>query len=84
MKISDGIKLVFKRTGVKQKDLASDLGYKSGAAITNVISRENITVDTLVRICNELGYSVILRPSVVKPSEAEIVIDAPKKDGVGQ
>ena len=84
MKISEGIKLLFKRTGVKQKDLASDLGYKSGAAITNVISRENITVDTLVRICNELGYSVVLRPSVVKPSEAEIVIDAPKKDGVSQ
>ena len=82
MKISEGIKELFKRTGVKQKDVANDLGYKSATFISNAISRENLTLDVLVRMCNELGYSVVLRPSVVKPSEAEIVIDVPKKDGV--
>ena len=82
MKISDGLKQLFARTGVKQKDLAQDLGYKSPAIISNAISRENITVDTLVRMCNQLNYTIVLRPSAVKPSESEIVIDIPKKEGV--
>ena len=82
MKISEGIKQLFSRTGAKQKDVAASLGYKSPAIISNAIARENMTLDVLVRMCNELNYDVVLRPSAVKPSESEIVIDIPKKDGV--
>lgn len=82
MKISEGIKQLFSRTGTKQKDVAARLGYKSPAIISNAIARENITLDVLVRLCNDLNYDVVLRPNVVKPTEAEIVINVPKKDGV--
>lgn len=82
MKISEGIKQLFLRTGAKQKDIAASLGYKSPAIISNAIARENVTLDVLVRICNELHYDVVLRPSAVKPSETEIVINIPKKEGV--
>lgn len=84
MKISEGIKQLFLRTGAKQKDITASLGYKSPAIITNAIARENLTLDLLVRICNELNYDVVLRPSAVKPSETEIVIDIPKKEGVSK
>ncbi len=82
MKISEGIKELFSRTGAKQKDVAANLGYKSPAIISNAIARENITLDVLVRLCEALNYNVVLRPSVIKASETEIVIDIPKKDGV--
>ena len=82
MNISEGLKQLFIKTGVKQKELANDLGYKSPAVISNAIARENITLDVLVRMCNQLGYNVVLRPSVVKPAESEIIIDIPKKDCV--
>lgn len=84
MKISEGIKQLFNRTGAKQKDVAESLGYKSPAIISNAMARENITLDVLVRICNELNYDVVLRPSAVKPTDTEIVINIPKKEGVNE
>ncbi len=83
-KISEGIKQLFNRTGAKQKDVAAELGYKSPAIISNAMARENITLDVLVRICNQLNYDVVLRPNVVKPAESEIVINIPKKEGVNE
>lgn len=84
MNISEGIKALFNRTGAKQKDVAAQMGYKSPAIISNAIARENITLDVLVRMCNELNYDVVLRPSAVKPSESEIVINVAKKEGVNE
>jgi len=70
MKISEGIKQLFNRTGAKQKDVAASLGYKSPSIISNAMARENITLDVLIRICNELNYDVVLRPSAeVRPGK---------------
>lgn len=82
MNISDGIKTLIQKTGVKQKDLAESMGYKSPAIISNAISRENLTLDLLIRMCNTLNYEVVVRPKVIKGTDADIVFDIPKNDGI--
>ena len=85
MKTSEGIKLLFKRTGTKQSKFAVEvLGYASPTVISNAMKRENLTVDLLIRMCNALNYEVVIRPKVATKSESEIVLDIPKKEGVGK
>jgi len=84
MKISEGIKLLFKRTGAKQGEVATKMGYVSPTVISNAMARENLTVDLLIRICSTLNYEVVIRPNTASKSEAEIILDTPKKDGVSK
>lgn len=84
MKISEGIKLLFKRTGAKQGEVATKMGYASPTFISNAMARENLTVDLLIRMCNELNYEVVIRPSTASKGAAEIILDTPKKEGVSK
>ena len=85
MKISEGIKLLFKRTGTKQSIFAVEkLGYASPTVISNAMSRENLTVDLLIRICQALDYEVVIRPKAATKSNADIIFDTPKKEGVSK
>lgn len=83
MKISEAIKELFKRTGTKQSVFAKEvLGYASPTVISNAMARENLTIDLLIRICQALNYEVVIRPKVATKSDADIVLDMPKKEGV--
>lgn len=84
MKISEGIKLLFKRTGAKQGEVATKMGYASPTFISNAMARENLTVDLLIRMCNELNYEVVIRPNASSKGAAEIILDTPKKEGVSK
>lgn len=84
MKISEAIKELFKKTGAKQGEVAKAMGYASPTVISNAMKRENLTVDLLIRLCNELNYEVIIRPNVAKKTEVDIILDSPKKEGVSK
>lgn len=84
MKVSETIKLLFERTGAKKKDIAHRLGYESPTFINNAMTRENLTVDLLIRLCNELNYEVVVRPQAASKNSTDIVIDTPKKEGVSK
>ena len=84
MKISEGIKLLFKRTGAKQGEVATKMGYASPTFISNAMARENLTVDLLIRMCSELNYEVVIRPNTSSKGSAEIILDTPKKEGVSK
>lgn len=61
-----------KGNGFKQKHLAAMLGFASQAAVGNIMSRPDITLDTLIRICDALDYNIVLQPKRNKISENEI------------
>lgn len=42
--------------------LAEKLGYALPTGVTNMLARGNITVDTLIKICNLLDYEVSIQP----------------------
>ena len=81
MNISEALKILFFRTGTTQKYAAEKLGYKSSAHISNVLSRGNLTLETLARLCQVLDYTIILRPNHIRTTSEEIVIDMIKKKG---
>lgn len=81
MNISEALKILFLRTGTTQKHAAEKLGYKSSAYISNVLSRGNLTLETLARLCQALDYTIILRPNNIRATSEEIVIDMIKKKG---
>jgi YesN/AraC family two-component response regulator len=75
MKVSEGIKLLFKRTGAKQGEVASKMGYASPTIISNAMARENLTVDLLIRICNELNYSRTYLSKIFKAATGYTILD---------
>lgn len=61
-----------KGNGFKQKHLAALLGFASQAAVGNIMSRPDITLDTLLRICEALDYNIVLQPKRNKVSDNAI------------
>lgn len=45
-----------------QTDLATRMGYKRQSAISMVLQRGNLTVETLQKICNVYGYEISIQP----------------------
>lgn len=45
-----------------QTDLATRMGYKRQSAISMVLQRGNLTVETLQKICNVYGYEITIQP----------------------
>ena len=58
----DAVKEMLSESGLKQKHLAAMLGYKSQAAVGNIMSRPDITLNTMLRICDALDYTMVLQP----------------------
>lgn len=84
MNVSEAIQVLFKKTGAKKKDVAAGMGYKSPTIINNAMTRENLTVNFLIRMCNALNYEIVLRPSAASKSEVDIILNTPKKEGVSK
>lgn len=63
---------MLKSGGLKQKHLAAMLGFASQSAVGNIMSRPDITLDTLLRICEALDYNIVLQPKRNKVSENAI------------
>lgn len=64
-----------KGNGFKQKHLAAMLGFASQAAVGNIMSRPDITLDTLLRICDALDYNIVLQPKRNKIGDNEIKLN---------
>lgn len=58
----DAIELLLKQEGKTKGWLADKLGVKQNA-ISQMLKRGNITVDTLYQICEVLEYEITIQPS---------------------
>ena len=58
----DAIELLLKQEGKTKGWLADKLGVKQNA-ISQMLKRGNITVDTLYQICEILEYEITIQPS---------------------
>lgn len=62
--------------------LAEKLGYALPTGVTNMLARGNITVDTLIKICDLLDYEVSIQPkrrAGTRP-QGQIVIERSEKE----
>lgn len=77
MNIKEMLSKMVKDNNTSYEKLAQDVGYANGSSIFNIGVRNNVSIDTLLKITNQLGYQIVLRP-VAGDNKAErtIVIDS--------
>lgn len=61
--------------------LAEKMGYSRASGVSQMLSRGNITTETLIRICDLLDYEITLQPKRRSGSrpQGQIVIDTSKE-----
>lgn len=62
MTIRETIKALLKYKKTTQTALAEKMGYSSQSGIGQILQRGNMTVETLIRICDALDYEVTIQP----------------------
>jgi len=60
--IKETIKALLKYKKTTQTALAEKMGYAHPSAIGQILQRGNVTVETLVKICDLLDYEVTIQP----------------------
>ena len=61
MLLGEAIKEMIHQARMTQKKLAAAAGYKTVSSITTPIAKNEIKVNTLVRLANAAGYDLVLR-----------------------
>ena len=62
MKLSEAINKLVKDNKKSHASLAELIGRKNPTFISNMVTRGNCNVDTLLEITDALGYEIILKP----------------------
>lgn len=84
MLIKEAIKILLKDNNKTQTWLSDRMGYNKPTAIANMLSRGNLTLDTLFTICEILGYEVTIQPKhrTGPRPRGQIVLEGELKEGV--
>lgn len=60
MQLADAIHELCRRDGITQAELSRKAGFKYVTSLSTPMRRGNMTIETLMRIANAVGYDVIL------------------------
>lgn len=79
MNVTDAIKIILRNEHKSQTDLCKDLGVAK-TTLNTQLRKGNITTDSLIKIMNELGYEILLRPkNGIDKVERTVVVDKTEK-----
>lgn len=75
------IKAMLKEKGETQSSIAEKMGYGKATAVNNMLSRGNMTVDTILEMCEIMGYEITVQPKRIKGARpsGQMVIDEESK-----
>ena len=62
MKVDEAIKAILKANGKSQTWLAEKVGYSSQSAISQMLGRGNINLNTLCVLLDALDYEITIQP----------------------
>lgn len=62
MNIREGIKTLLKDNKKSQVWLSEKMGYAQPTAINNMLKRNNLTIETLTKICELMDYEITIQP----------------------
>ena len=68
MLFGEVVKKIIKEQGLTQREVATKAGYDTQGALANMLSKQNITLATALKILNALGYSL----AVVKKDDVNL------------
>ena len=76
MVVGEALRKALKDSGHNQTWLADKMGYCGPSGISNIVWRNNLKVDTLIEICEILGYEATIQPKqkAGKRREGQIVL----------
>ena len=81
MTIRETIKALLKYKKITQTALAEKMGYASQSGIGQILQRGNMTVETLIKICDLLDYEVTIQPKRAgRRPEGQFIITLEKED----
>lgn len=75
MNVAEAIRLMLWEQRRTQEWLAHALGYARQSGVASMLSRGSVTVRTLWRICEALGYEIVIQPKGKKRLEGQIVLE---------
>jgi transcriptional regulator with XRE-family HTH domain len=76
MNIKQAIKSLLKYKKTTQTALAEKMGYSGPSGIGQMLQRGNLTVETLIKICDILDYEVTIQPKRGgRRPEGQFIID---------
>lgn len=70
MELREAIKQLLKEIGQTQQWLSEQLGYSSRSVLQSTLARGNITLNTLLHICEKLNAKLVIKRG---DSEVELV-----------
>lgn len=82
MKQKEAVEALLKDNKKSKLWLSERMGYSKSTAISNMLARGNMTVDTLYRICELLDYEITIQPkrrAGARPT-GQIIIEGKEKE----
>lgn len=74
MNVRETLKKLIKDNHTSQSELATKMGYSNNTGISRIGQRNNMNTDTLIKLCDILGYEVILKPKHGEDRQARTIV----------
>lgn len=60
MKFGEVVKKLIKEQGVTQEEVARKAGFATQSGLANMLSKRNVTLETMLRILDVFGYTLAI------------------------
>ncbi len=70
MKFGEVVRTLIKEQGMTQEEVAKKAGFTTQSGLANMLSKRNVTLETMLKILDVFGYTV----AVVKKEEVNLSI----------
>ena len=84
MTVVEVIKGMMKEKGETQSSIAEKMGYGRASGVNSMLARGNMNVDTLLEMCEIMGYEITVQPKRGKgarPSGQMVISEVSKPKG---
>lgn len=78
MNVKETISKLIKDNNTTYEKLAKQLGYKNSSSVCNIRIRNNVSISTLLKITEQLGYKIVLVPTKDRIKNVIVIDDAGK------
>ena len=80
MKFGEVVKKLIKEQGVTQEEVARRAGFATQSGLANMLSKRNVTLETMLRILDVFGYTL----AIVKKDDVNLTfLEMAEKKGEG-
>ena len=75
MKVNIILRSLIKEKGITYGEIAETLNKASKQAVASILSRSNLTINTIVEFANLVDYDVVLKPKKRSKEKKSYIVD---------